>query len=76
MSPFNVTHPARQAARPWSQRLGSLAAGSPAIPPQPFTQFAALPAGLAAIVGHLRKRIRPSEYAADKLRANEFMTGG
>jgi hypothetical protein len=81
MNPLNENDTARQAARSWSERLGNLAAELPAIRPEvAFTQFpaappAALPTRLSSILSHLRQRAQRREHAADKLRAQEFLTG-
>jgi hypothetical protein len=68
-----------QQARSWSQRLGTLAASSSAIRlGAAFNQLDAttpLPASLSSILDHFRQRARRREHAADKLRAQEFMTG-
>jgi hypothetical protein len=70
-----ITHQARS----WSQRLGNLAAASSAIRPQAaFPQLGAItapPTRLSSILDHFRQRARRREHAADKLRAQEFMTG-
>ena len=75
MNPANETDVARQQARSWSERLGTLAAASPAARPgAAFTQLDApppLPTRLAWILDHLQERRR--EDAADKLRAQEFV---
>jgi hypothetical protein len=79
MNPLNETDVARQQARSWSGRLGSLAAELPAIRPEAaFTQLdnappSALPTRLLSMLGHLRQRQQRRQEAADKLRANEFM---
>jgi hypothetical protein len=71
----------RQAARSWSEQLGSLAAASPATRPEAsIAQLdAAPPAGLStrlsAILSHLRQRRARQEHAAEELRAREFLTG-
>jgi hypothetical protein len=81
MNPLNKSDVARQAARSWSGRLGSLAAEVPAIRPEAaFTQLdttsaPALPARMSSILNHLRQRAQRREHAADKLRAQEFMMG-
>jgi hypothetical protein len=81
MSLLNENDRARQAARTWSGKLGSLAAELPATRPDaafnpldtapPF----ALPTRLSSILNYLRQQARRRESAADKLRANEFMAG-
>jgi len=77
---ISFNDPARQAAISLSERLGSLAAQSPAIRPESaFTQLdpahPAISPRLTSILGHFRQRARIQEHAADKLRANEFMAG-
>jgi hypothetical protein len=69
------------AARTWSEHLGSLAAASPATRRDAaFTQLdidpPPLPSRRSSILAHLRRRFRAREQAADRLRANEFMAGG
>jgi hypothetical protein len=70
---------ARQAARTWSGRLGTLAAASPAVRPgAALTQLGAalppaLPIRLAPILNHLRQRHQRRQHAADELRAEEFV---
>jgi hypothetical protein len=80
MNLINENDPVRQAARTLSERLGRLAATSPAAGPEAaLTQLAthpsSLPARLSAILTHFRQRNQRREHAADKLRANEFLTG-
>jgi hypothetical protein len=79
MNLLNVNDPALEGARTWSGRLGTLAAASPATRPgAAFTQLDApppLPTRLSWVLNHLRQRARRREHAADKLRADEFMTG-
>jgi hypothetical protein len=81
MNLLNANDTARQAARSWSERLGSLAAASPSLrPAAALAQLdtappAALPARLSSILHHLRQRAQRREHAADKLRAQEFLTG-
>jgi hypothetical protein len=79
MNLLNENDRSRQAARAWSGRLGTLAAASPAVRPgAAFDQLDVpppLPTRLSLILNHLRQRAQRREYAADKLRANEFMTG-
>jgi hypothetical protein len=81
MTPLNETDVARQQARSWSGRLGTLAAELPATRPEAaFTQLdsrhpAAFPARLLSILDSLRQRHQRRQQAADKLRANEFMSG-
>jgi hypothetical protein len=68
----------RQQATTLSERLGNLAASSATRPEPAFPQLdatAPLPASLSSILGHLRQRAQRKELAADKLRAQEFMTG-
>jgi len=77
---ISFNDPARQAALTLSAHLGNLAAASrEARPEETFTQLdsaaPALPARLSAILGHFRQRAWMREHAADKLCANEFMTG-
>jgi hypothetical protein len=64
------------AALRWSSRLGNLAAASAVRRPEAaFTQDnTAISNRLAAIIGHFRRRLR-QEHAAEKLRAQEFLTG-
>jgi hypothetical protein len=75
---FHENDTARQYARSWSERLGTLAAASPATRPEAaFDQLDApppLPTRLLSILDHLRQRHQRQQHAADKLRANEFMT--
>jgi hypothetical protein len=78
MTLLNDNHTARQDARGWSGRLGSLAAELPATRPEAtFTQLGALPAALPTrltlILNQLRQRHQRREHAADKLRAQEFV---
>ena len=80
MNPLTDPEPARQAARAWSERLGSLAASTATRPETAFAQLgpaaaSPLPTRLAAVLGHFRARADRCEHAADKLRANEFMKG-
>jgi hypothetical protein len=78
MNPLTDPDPARQAARAWSGRRGTLAASTATQPETAFAQLGAalpLPSRLAAILGHFRGRAERREQATDKLRANEFMTG-
>jgi len=72
--------PARQAAISLSERLGSLAAKSPAIRPEAaFPQLdpaaPAISPRLASILQHYRQRAQTRELMHHKLRANEFMAG-
>jgi hypothetical protein len=75
----NDNEPIRQQARSWSQRLGTLAAASSAIKPgaalNQLDATTSLPTRLSSILDHLRQRAQRREHAADKLRAQEFMTG-
>jgi hypothetical protein len=79
VNPLNETDEARQQARTWSGRLGTLAAELPAIRlGAPFNQLdatplAALPTRLTSILNHLRQRAQRRQEAADKLRAQEFI---
>jgi hypothetical protein len=80
MTPLNETDVARQQARSWSGRLGSLAAELPAVSPEAaFTQLdtprSALPTRLSWILNHFRQRHQRRQEAADKLRANHFIMG-
>jgi hypothetical protein len=80
MTPLHETDLARQQARAWSEHVGALAAGSPAIRPQaPFTQLDAPPSALtprlSAILSRLRQRRQRQELVAGKLRAQEFIMG-
>jgi hypothetical protein len=80
MNPLHETDLARQRARAWSGRLGSLAGTSPAVGPeaaslQPDTLSSALPTRLSAILNQLRQRHQRQEHGADKLRAQEFVMG-
>jgi hypothetical protein len=80
MNPLNETDEARQQARFWSERLGTLAAAFPAVRPgAAFDQLdtasgSVLPTRLLSVLDDLRQRHQRREHAADKLRANEFMT--
>ena len=79
MKPANETAVSRQQARSWSGRLGNLAAASPATRseaafPQLDNAPPPLPTRLLSILDNLRQRHQRREHAADKLRANEFMT--
>jgi hypothetical protein len=70
----------RQAARTWSEQLGSLAAASPATRPEAAsTQLDTSPAGLStrlsAILSHFQQRRARQQHAAEELRAREFLTG-
>jgi hypothetical protein len=78
MNALNETDVARQQARSWSGRLGSLAAELPVIRPEAASPQlaaapAALPARLSAILGHFRQRHQRRQQAADQLRAQEFV---
>ncbi len=73
MNLLNDNDPANQAARSWSERMGNLAAELPAS--RPTAPSAGSPSRLAAILDHLRRRTHAREHAADKLRANELITG-
>jgi hypothetical protein len=68
-----------QQARTFSERLGNLAAASSARrPAAAFNQLDAItapPTRLSTILDHFRQRAQRREHAADKLRAQEFMTG-
>jgi hypothetical protein len=81
MNPLHGTDLARQQARAWSGQLGALAATSSttrrgaALPQLDPTLPSDLPTRLSVILHHIRKRSHRREHAADKLRANEFMTG-
>jgi hypothetical protein len=80
MDPLYPDDPARQAARSLSERLGILAATSPAGRREaPDLQLDARPSALtprlSAILNHLRQRRQRQELAADKLRAQEFIMG-
>jgi hypothetical protein len=77
----SLNNPARQAARTWSEQLGSLAAASPANRPDisiaqlDFAPPAALSARLSVILSHFRQRRARQQHAAEELRAREFLTG-
>jgi len=77
----SLNNPASQAARDWSEQLGSLAAASPDRRPEAsFAQLdnappADLSTRLSAILSQFRQRRARQEQAADKLRAQEFLTG-
>jgi hypothetical protein len=78
MNLLNENDRSRQAARAWSERLGSLAAASPATRPEATFLLLdkappPLPTRLLSILDNLRQRHQEREHAADKLRANEFM---
>jgi hypothetical protein len=79
MNSLNDT--ARQAARSWSEQLGSLAAASPVSRPDTSTAQldnvppADLSSRLSAILSHFRQRRARQEHAAEELRAREFLTG-
>jgi hypothetical protein len=80
VDPLYPNDPARQAARSLSERLGILAATSPAGRREaPDLQLDAPPSAvtprLSGILSQLRRRRQRQELVADKLRANEFMTG-
>jgi hypothetical protein len=80
MNPLNDNDPARQAARDWSEYLGSLAGSMATGPETALVRPGAagappVPSRLAAILDHFRARAGRREHAADKLRANEFLTG-
>jgi hypothetical protein len=79
MNMLNENDTIRQQATTLSARLGNLAASSSAIRPQAaFDQLDSaptLPTRLSSILDHLRQRAQRREHAADKLRAQEFMTG-
>jgi hypothetical protein len=78
MTPINSPDPSQQ-ARTWAERLGSLAAASPATDREPAaTQLGgspAFPARLSPILDHFRQRHQRRQHAADTLRAEEFLSG-
>jgi hypothetical protein len=79
MNPLYANDVTRQQATALSERLGILAAASSsARPGAAFNQLdatAPLPTRLSSILDHFRQRAQRRENAADKLRAQEFMTG-
>jgi hypothetical protein len=79
MTVLNGKDDARQAAN-WSGRLGRLAAELPAIRPEVAltsldTVSLSFPTRLSAILNHLRGRWQRQQETAEKLRAQEFLTG-
>jgi hypothetical protein len=79
MNPLHANDVTRQQATALSEQLGTLAAASSASRPEAaFNEFnttAPPPTRLSSILDHFRQRAQRREHAADKLRAQEFMTG-
>lgn len=81
MTPLNAANEARQAARTWSGQLGNLAADLPVSTPEGIiSQFnpsstPPLSAPSNAVLTRLWQRAQRREHAANKLRAQEFLTG-